>query len=361
MVDWSGVVTKVLLFVLVCCLSCTVDLPMMYKNRGQFPRGIAVAMACQFVLLPLLGFITVKIFALNEVEGVMLIILTASPGGSYSNWWCSILNADLGLSVACTAVSSIFSAATLPINILIYLGASYGQTIIESIAWGEIFAIIAIVITGVACGLAISWRLTHMGPRGHTHRGRLNLLGNVCGLVLIVLGFVFSSSSGTPLWSRPLKFYFAFALPALLAFPLSFALASLPIVRLTRPQRVAVGAECIFQNIGIAISIAISMYDDETVGRAVFAPLWYGVAQSVLLPLQMLILWKLGFTHAPPSASLWRVVTQSWQPTCDLMVEGEGVGVGAGAATARAPAPETEVVQTTPLRKVPTSGSLRVL
>mmetsp|Transcript_177 Transcript_177/g.564 ORF Transcript_177/g.564 Transcript_177/m.564 type:complete len:354 (+) Transcript_177:71-1132(+) len=345
MVDWSALVTKVLLFVLVCCLSSTVDLPMMNRNRGQFPRGIAVAMLCQFVLLPLLGFITIKIFQLNEVEGVMLIILTASPGGSYSNWWCSIMNADLGLSVACTAVSSIFSAATLPINILIYLGASYGQTIIQSIAWAEIFIIIAIVTAGVATGLLLSWRLSHMGPRGHTHRSRLNLLGNVCGLVLIVLGFVFSSSSGTPLWSRPSKLYFAMAFPALLAFPLSFSLASLPIVRLTRPQRVAVGVECIFQNVGIAISIAISMYDEETVGQAIFAPLWYGVSQSVLMPMQLLVLWKLGFTYAPPSASLWRVVTQSWQPTCDQLEE-------AAASRVRVPASaQLEVMQTTPLRK----------
>jgi sodium/bile acid cotransporter 2 len=343
MIDTSAVVTRVLLFVLVCCLSGTVDLPMMKRNQAQFPRGIAVAMLCQFVLLPLLGFTTVKIFQLDEVEGVMLIILTASPGGSYSNWWCSLLNADLGLSVACTAVSSLFSAATLPINILIYLGASYGQTIIQTIAWSDIFIIIAIVIAGVATGLLVSWRLSHMGPRGHTYRGRLNLLGNVCGLVLIVLGFAFSSASGTPLWSKPPKLYFAFAFPALLAFPLSFSIASLSIVRLTRPQRVAVGVECIFQNVGIALSIAISMYDETTVGRAIFAPLWYGVAQSVLVPIQLVVLWKAGFTHAPPSASLWRVVTQSWQPTCDLLEETVG-------PHARALQPHVEVVQNTPLR-----------
>jgi len=123
------VATKVLLFVLVAGLSATVDLQLMWRNRWRFPRGIAATLTCQFLLLPLLGFAAVRAFNLRRVEGVMLIVLTSSPGGTFSNWWCSVLNGDLALSVAATAISNVVAIATLPANVILYLGASYGTEV----------------------------------------------------------------------------------------------------------------------------------------------------------------------------------------------------------------------------------------
>ena len=34
-----------------------------------------------------------------QVYGITLLIVASSPGGSYSNLWCSLFNADLALSV----------------------------------------------------------------------------------------------------------------------------------------------------------------------------------------------------------------------------------------------------------------------
>ena len=46
-------------------------------------------------------------------------------GGSYSNLWCSLFNADLALSVAMTTVSTIMSLVMLPLNLLIYINLTY--------------------------------------------------------------------------------------------------------------------------------------------------------------------------------------------------------------------------------------------
>ena len=51
----------------------------------------------KFVVLPLLGFILVNVLALPHDIGIILLVTTSSPGGSYSNWWCSMMNADLAL------------------------------------------------------------------------------------------------------------------------------------------------------------------------------------------------------------------------------------------------------------------------
>ena len=103
---WLGIVAYCLTFTLVFGLSASVDV----RSFGaKFKRltGILLGMACQFVLLPLLGLCTVLLFDLEPVTGITLLVVTSSPGGSYSNWWCSLFNADLALSVAMTTASSV--------------------------------------------------------------------------------------------------------------------------------------------------------------------------------------------------------------------------------------------------------------
>jgi len=50
-------------------------------------KAISTGIVCQFLLLPFLGFLVVKILDLPEALGLTLLVVTSSPGGSYSNWW----------------------------------------------------------------------------------------------------------------------------------------------------------------------------------------------------------------------------------------------------------------------------------
>lgn len=72
--------------VLVTGMSATVDIGHMRKQlRNSKAIGIGVFM--QFVVLPFVGFCIVKILNLDAATGVSLLVVTSSPGGSYSNWW----------------------------------------------------------------------------------------------------------------------------------------------------------------------------------------------------------------------------------------------------------------------------------
>lgn len=85
MVDWKDVVGNVLLFFLVFGMSATVEarsLVRQLKNR----RAIATGIFLQFVILPLLGFAMVYTLNLPNAVGITLLVVTSSPGGSYSNW-----------------------------------------------------------------------------------------------------------------------------------------------------------------------------------------------------------------------------------------------------------------------------------
>lgn len=89
MVFGGGVLLEVtgnlLLFCLVFAMSATVDvkhLQIQVKNVKALSTGLFL----QFLVLPLTGFIVVRAFQLDHPTGVTLLVVTSSPGGSYSNW-----------------------------------------------------------------------------------------------------------------------------------------------------------------------------------------------------------------------------------------------------------------------------------
>lgn len=54
------------------------------RNRNALLIGVSL----QFIVLPFLGFCVVKILNMSAPMGITLLVVTSSPGGSYSNWWC---------------------------------------------------------------------------------------------------------------------------------------------------------------------------------------------------------------------------------------------------------------------------------
>jgi len=121
---------KVLLFGLVFGMSATVDIDNLKSQIGN-KSAILVGCGLQFFFLPFVGFLIVKTAGLDHAMAVTLLVLTSSPGGSYSNWWCSLFNADLALSVCMTAISTFASLFMLPLNLLVYAKYSLGDDVLS--------------------------------------------------------------------------------------------------------------------------------------------------------------------------------------------------------------------------------------
>ena len=85
MVDFLTIVSNLLLFSLVFGMSATVDVRSVRSQLNNY-KALFTGMFCQFFVLPILGFIVVKTLNLSHAVGLTLLIVTSSPGGSYSNW-----------------------------------------------------------------------------------------------------------------------------------------------------------------------------------------------------------------------------------------------------------------------------------
>ena len=79
------IVGYLLLFFLVFGMSASLDLNAMVHQLKN-TKAITLGLCGQFVLLPFLGFVAAKAFQLDNAMGMSLLVVTSSPGGSYSNW-----------------------------------------------------------------------------------------------------------------------------------------------------------------------------------------------------------------------------------------------------------------------------------
>ena len=330
-----GVVSYVLLFLLVFGLSGTVELSD-FKEKFREMKGILIGAGCQFVLLPLCGYASVKAFDLPPIYGITLMVVTSSPGGSYSNLWCSIINADLPLSVAMTTVSSFVSMFMLPINIVIYVRSTYAGEGNVRVDWVSMGTAIAVVISAVGLGL-------YVGEKHRGIRGRIHKLGNFAGLALIILGFTFSSLSredSEPIWNRPWRFYAATAAPCLVGLLTSLALSTL--LKLPKPQSLSVCIETCYQNTGISLAVALSMFQGGDAALAAGLPVFYQVCQAIFILFLSILLVRMGWSYAPKNTPVWDILFKNWQPSSgtghrrkpsgEVLFEGGGTAPAGGRA-----------------------------
>ena len=307
----------IFLFFLIFGLSATVEIKNL-KKQLQNKFAIATGVTMQFLIMPLLGFLAV--ISLQSQEGwthemgVALLVVTSSPGGSYSNWWCSLFNADLALSVAMTTVSSLLSMIMLPLNLFLYTFLAFGrseeESVVEALDFGTIFLALGIVLFAIGSGLFAGYKFDT-----RSFHVLANKLGSLSGLLLVLFSIMMSSGADgaeNSFYNQDWAFYVGVAFPCLVGICLANLIARS--LRLAKPETVAIAIECCYQNTGIATSVAIAMYDDkEDRARAVAVPLFYGVVEAVSIGIYCVWAWKIGWTKAPKDEKLCVILANTYE------------------------------------------------
>ncbi|MBQ9313025.1 MAG: bile acid:sodium symporter family protein [Bacteroidales bacterium] len=93
------------------------------------PKSVFIGLFGQIVLLPLIAFFLCKIFGLQGIFLIGLMLISCCPGGSSSNVFSLLAKGDIALSVSLTALSSVITLFTLPLimnSITEFAGESIG-------------------------------------------------------------------------------------------------------------------------------------------------------------------------------------------------------------------------------------------
>ena len=313
-----------LLFMLALGMSATVDINSLVtqvRNTNAIYTGVVM----QFIVLPFLGFLSVKMFHLDNVAGLMLLIVTSSPGGSFSNWWCSVFNADLALSITMTSINTVISMIMLPLNLYMYTSLAFGDYDgfdVRMIDFKELAFSLIVVISAVTIGVVASTM-----KKSHNFNVHANYLGTFAGFSLALLGatIAIASKNEVKLWEQGWQFFVAVMIPPTAGLLLSNAVTSCR--GLKKPECVTVSIETSVQNCAIAVSIGLTMFQGNNLAKAMTVPFYYGVFTFLVIGTYCIIAWKAGWTKAPPSEKFWKVIRYSYEVATAEQIEKYGVEV----------------------------------
>lgn len=134
--------------------------PFDFKRVVFYPRATAVGILNQIVVLPIVGFILLYIFRLDNPQlAVGIMVLAACPGGPTSNLISHISKGDTALSITLTAISSLIAVITIPL--IVNFGLAHFMQQGEYIplpVFDTIIKLMLITLLPVAIGMIIRAR-----------------------------------------------------------------------------------------------------------------------------------------------------------------------------------------------------------
>lgn len=226
---------------------------------GQW-RGLAVGLAGQVLLLPLLAVLIAATLGLSREMTLGLMILAASPGGVSSAFLTHLARGNTAMSLLMTVISSLLVLITLPliVNGVLAWHPAAGNELLPTLssadlAVGKLLGGVLLVTTlPIVLGMFIRLRCGLVGERGERIIGRL-----ATGFFVAIVVVTFISHRTTIVEGFPVVGG-ATVLLNLLSMLGGAALARL--AGLGQRERVAVTLECGLQNAGLGIFVALSLF-----------------------------------------------------------------------------------------------------
>ena len=160
-----------------------------FRRVARAPKAVAVALACQLVVLPLVCFGLVRLLDLPPLLAIGMMLLAASPGGTSANLFSHLFRGDVALNVSLTAINSVIAIVSLPIitNLAI---AHYDQGETVSLQFGKVVEVFAVVLVPVVLGMLVRARAATFADR----MDRPVRVGSAVILAVLVLGILVDQS-----------------------------------------------------------------------------------------------------------------------------------------------------------------------
>ena len=101
-----------------------------FRRVLRDPRGPAIGLGAQFLLLPAFTFMLTRIIDPAPSLALGMILVAACPGGNFSNFLAHHAKANAALSVSMTAVSTALAIVMTPLNLAFWGGLDEGTSAI---------------------------------------------------------------------------------------------------------------------------------------------------------------------------------------------------------------------------------------
>lgn len=259
-----------------------------FRRIGTAPKPVAIALAAQLLLLPLVCFGLVIALDLDPLLAVGMMLLAASPGGTTANLFSHLFRGDVALNITLTAVNSVIAVVSLPLVVNFAVGWFEPEGADDiGLQLAKTAQVFAIVLVPVAVGMLVRHTRSGFAERAD----RPVRIASAIVLALVIVGALLGER-------KNLGDYLAdIGLAATLFCAISLAVGyALPrLAGVEEKQALSSAFEVGIHNSTLAIAVALSVLDNDTL--AVPAAV-YGV---LMFPLALVAGWLLSRragTHA---------------------------------------------------------------
>lgn len=145
------------------------------------PKKILLGLVCQFSIMPVVGFLIARSFALPAEIAAGLILIGCCPSGLASNVMCVIAGANVALSVTLTTFATLAAPFLTPV-LMKYLGGSF----VDIDAFKMFWDINKTVIFPVLAGFILNYFLPKFSKKIHHILPYLSMVGIAIILMIII-------------------------------------------------------------------------------------------------------------------------------------------------------------------------------
>lgn len=149
-----------------------------FRIAFRKPQGILVGLACQYGIMPFLGYVLAVALGLPPALAIGLILMGCMPGGTTSNIFTYFSKGALALSIMMTICSTLVAVAVVPLLLEFYSGLRELPSEYK-IPAGNVAQILVVLVVPTLIGMAVRKWNPNVGAT-------VELIGGVLGVVVIL-------------------------------------------------------------------------------------------------------------------------------------------------------------------------------
>ncbi|MDB2483747.1 bile acid:sodium symporter family protein [Gammaproteobacteria bacterium] len=239
------------------------------QRIARDPRPVAVGIALQFLLMPILALTLAKLLQLSTPLTVGMVLVGSCAGGTASNVICFLARGDVALSVSMTFVSTLIGVVATPLLSQFYLAE---QVAVDELAMIE--SLLQIVFVPVISGFCFRAVLPRLSA---ALQPALPLFSVIC--ILLIIGIVVALNAPQLRGIGPL-IVLAVILHNALGIAGGFTLSRLFGFDLKQSQTIAI--EVGMQNSGLAAALSLQFFSATAALPAALFSIWHNISGALL-------------------------------------------------------------------------------
>ena len=239
------------------------------QRIARDPRPVAVGVALQFFLMPILALTLAKLLQLSTPLTVGMVLVGSCAGGTASNVICFLARGDVALSVSMTFVSTLIGVVATPLLSQFYLAE---QVAVDELAMIE--SLLQIVFVPVISGFCFRAVLPRLSA---ALQPALPLFSVIC--ILFIIGIVVALNAPQLRGIGPL-IVLAVVLHNALGIAGGFTLSRLFGFDLKQSQTIAI--EVGMQNSGLAAALSLQFFSATAALPAALFSIWHNISGALL-------------------------------------------------------------------------------